>query len=167
MTPRIPDPTKIAEVHGIGQGSGNSTARRRAVVVRSLSPTQPFGRPHGTERERWPTARRWRVAARGRETRGMSCVLSSPVAPSLYREEGCTLAPLPKAPRAAAKGRGWQQPRGRWGQVSPQNPNPGWPGPGVHGASLFLPLMGFFEKICPLSEIPYFFIFLFHINSFN
>jgi hypothetical protein len=39
MTPEIPDPAKIAEVDGVGQRSRNSTARWRAVVVRSLSYT--------------------------------------------------------------------------------------------------------------------------------
>jgi hypothetical protein len=39
MTPRIPVLAKIVEVDGVGQGSENSTARWRAVVVRTLSYT--------------------------------------------------------------------------------------------------------------------------------
>jgi hypothetical protein len=37
MTPKIPDPAKIAEVDGVGPRSRNSAARRRLAVVRSLS----------------------------------------------------------------------------------------------------------------------------------
>jgi hypothetical protein len=39
MTPRISVLAKIVEVDGVGQGSENSTARWRAVVVRTLSYT--------------------------------------------------------------------------------------------------------------------------------
>jgi hypothetical protein len=38
---------RLRKVDGVVQESGNSAARQHAAVVRSLSPTQPFGRPHG------------------------------------------------------------------------------------------------------------------------
>jgi hypothetical protein len=54
MTPEIPDPAKIAEVDGVGQGSRNSAARCRVAVVRS--PTYVALQEATRERERG----RWR-----------------------------------------------------------------------------------------------------------
>jgi hypothetical protein len=52
MTPGIPDPAKIAEVEGIGQGFRNSTTRRRAAVVISLPYTALREATRERERER-------------------------------------------------------------------------------------------------------------------
>jgi hypothetical protein len=87
MTPGMPNPAKIAEVDGFGQGSGNSTARVREVE----------GGGQG-----WLAARRW--AARDRRGSWMSCVLSSPWGPLYIGGGGCTLPPPQASPRAATKG---------------------------------------------------------------
>jgi hypothetical protein len=83
MTPGIPDPTKIAEVDGNGQGSGNSIARRHAAVVIPLLLRSPLGGHAGVREvegggQGRPAAKRWRWAARERKGSWMSCVLSSP-----------------------------------------------------------------------------------------
>jgi hypothetical protein len=125
MTPGIPVQSKIAEVDGVGHGSRNSIAQRRAAVVRSLSPTQPFERPRGRERERWrwPAARwRCRAAAKGGGARGV--VFCSPLlGPPLYIGGGVHPCPSPKAPRAAAKGERRAAPAGV-GEAKPAPPKP-------------------------------------------
>jgi hypothetical protein len=104
MTPIIADPAKIAKVDGVGQGSENSTARRRAEVVRSLSYTSL--REATREGERGGGVRR--PSGGGGRRPGneglMGVVLCSPLlGPPLYiGVEGCTLAP--QATRAATKG---------------------------------------------------------------
>jgi hypothetical protein len=57
MTPGISVPTKITEVDGIGQGSGNSTAQRHAAVMISLPYTALREATRERERWRWPTAK--------------------------------------------------------------------------------------------------------------
>jgi hypothetical protein len=43
MTPRIPNPAKIAEVDGVGQRSRNSTTRRHAALVIPFLLRNPSG----------------------------------------------------------------------------------------------------------------------------
>jgi hypothetical protein len=129
---RIPNPAKIAEVVDVGQGSGNSTAQRRATMVRSLSYIAL--REATREGERGGGGRR-PSGGGGRQPREeglmeLCCALLS-WAPSLCRGGGVHPCPIPKPQGRQPRGReGWQ--RLGWGRPSwPQNPNPGrpWPGP--------------------------------------
>jgi hypothetical protein len=100
MTPGIPVPAKIKEVDGVGQGSRNFAARWRVAVV--ISRTCTTLRDATRERER-----RVEVVGGGQVEEGLVELVCSPpsLGPPLYRGEGCTLTPLPRQPRAAAKGR--------------------------------------------------------------
>jgi hypothetical protein len=109
MTPGIPDPAKIMEVHYFGQGSRNSTTQWHAVVVIPLVLCSPLG-GHAGERERWRAAARggWRQGGGGGRLgeEGLVELVCSPPLPRLPLYKwwgGCTLPP-PKPPRAATKG---------------------------------------------------------------
>jgi hypothetical protein len=86
MTPEIPVPVNIVEVDGFEQGSGNSTARGHAAVVRSptYAALQEAMREREREREEggggW-RPRRWWAVARWRRDHGSCVFSSSPGAP--------------------------------------------------------------------------------------
>jgi hypothetical protein len=111
MTPRIPDPAKIAEVDGYGQGSRNSAERRHSAVVIPFLLRSPLG-GHVGEREvegggkGRPAHQEVEVAARERRGSWMSCALLS-LGPPLYIGGGMHPCPLPKA----TKGGGHEEAR--------------------------------------------------------
>jgi hypothetical protein len=104
MTPRIPNPAKIAEVDSFGQ---DMETPHHDGVQRwcHLAPTQPFGRPH--ERKK---SERWRRVAHqiAEESTRVSwdCVAHlSSWGPPLYSGEGVPLPLHQGTPRPVAKGR--------------------------------------------------------------